>query len=250
MQFMQRAMGGGGRQVWIRKVEHGVLRAVSLGFSLASAHAIRWFFAPLDGVDRLQPVITWMIALGFGLLGYFVSRGLAHRLMNRERIRAYLPICIVVEVVEIFCNYALAAAVIQHATWLAQVPGVQRNFLTAMTYVVLSIIPLVSVMLAVVDMDLERSKNGAAPGPAGNSFFGGGKGQKGGPQPKVPSYANGAGASGMGVTYPPYGSGYSGNGNGSAAPFGASSPTTTKAGGFPFVGAARPAVQPEPISIP
>lgn len=247
MQFMQRAMGGGGRQVWIRKVEHGVLRAVSLGFSLASAHAIRWFFAPLDGVDRLQPVITWMIALGFGLLGYFVSRGLAHRLMNRERIRAYLPICIVVEVVEIFCNYALAAAVIQHATWLTQVPGVQRNFLTAMTYVVLSIIPLVSLMLAVVDMDMERSKNGATPAPGGFPVFGGGKGPKGA-QPKVPSYASGVGASNMGVTYPPYGSGY--GGNGSAAPFGSHVPTTTKAGGFPFVGAARPTAQPESLAIP
>src|SRR5579859_7762181 len=137
-----------GQESWVRRAENGVLRIVSVGFSLASAHAIRWFFAPLDGVDRFQPIITWVIAVGFGVLGYFVSRGLAHRLMNRERIRAYLPICLVVEVVEIFCNYALAAAVIQHATWLAQVPGVQRNFLTAMTYVVLSIIPLVSLMLA------------------------------------------------------------------------------------------------------
>lgn len=250
MQFMQRAMGGGGRQVWIRKVEHGVLRVVSLGFSLASAHAIRWFFAPLDGVDSLQPVITWVIALGFGLLGYFVSRGLAHRLMNRERIRAYLPICLVVEVVEIFCNYALAAAVIQHATWLAQVPGVQRNFLTAMTYVVLSIIPLVSLMLAVVDMDLERSKVGAVPGAGGFPLFGGGKGPKHGPQPKVPSYANGAGASTMGATYPPYGAGYSGNGNGSATLMGANAPAMTRAGAAPFAGAARPVIQPEPISIP
>src|SRR5260370_1238544 len=130
MQFMQRAMGGGGRQVWIRKAEHGVLRVVSLGFSLASAHAIRWFFAPLDGVDRLQPVITWVIALGFGLLGYFVSRGLAHRLMNRERIRAYLPICIVVEVVEIFCNYALAAAGHSHPHPPAPVPRGRPELLT------------------------------------------------------------------------------------------------------------------------
>ena len=83
---------GHGHQHWIRRMEHGVLRVVSLGFSLASAHAIRWFFAPLDRVDVLQPVITWVIAMGFGLLGYFVSRGLAHRLMNRERVRAYVPI--------------------------------------------------------------------------------------------------------------------------------------------------------------
>src|SRR5438045_993548 len=161
MQFLQRAMGG--QQVWVRRLEHGVLRVVSLGFSMASAHAIRWFFAPLDGVDALQPAITWMIALGFGLLGYFVSRGLAHRLMNRERIRAYAPICLVVEVVEIVCNYALAAGVIQRATWLEAVPAGQRSLLTDATYMVLSIIPLVAFLLAVVDMDLERRQGSEAP---------------------------------------------------------------------------------------
>src|SRR5256714_2912602 len=154
---MFRAMKG--QQVWVRRVEHFVLRVVSLAFSLGSAHAIRWFFAPLDGVDVLQPFITWMIAIGFGVLGYFVSRGLAHRLMNKERIRAYAPICFVVELVEIFCNYALAAAVIQRARWLEATPAPQHLTLTVLTYVVLSIIPLVSVLLAVVDMDLERSKH-------------------------------------------------------------------------------------------
>src|SRR5256885_16339883 len=105
MQFMQRVVAGHG--TWVRRFEHLVLRLVALAFSLASAHAIRWFFAPLDGVDTMQPAITWTVAIGFGVLGYFVSRGLAHRMMNKERIRAYAPICIIVELVEIFCNYAL-----------------------------------------------------------------------------------------------------------------------------------------------
>jgi len=170
-----------GQQVWVRRVEHVVLRLVSLGFSLASAHAIRWFFAPLDGVDVLQPTITWMIAIGFGVLGYCVSRGLAHRLMNKERIWAYAPICLVVELVEIFCNYALAAAVVQRASWLYTVPFTQRAALTTLTYVVLAIIPLVSLLLAVVDMDLERSKLGGY-GAAASSF----------PAQRVPSFAPGA----------------------------------------------------------
>ena len=110
MQFMHRMVAGHG--TWVRRFEHLVLRLVALAFSLASAHAIRWFFAPLDGVDVFQPTITWTIAIGFGVLGYFVSRGLAHRMMNRERIRAYAPICLIVEFVEIFCNYALAAGTI------------------------------------------------------------------------------------------------------------------------------------------
>src|SRR5207248_11325211 len=158
MQLMQRMAAGHG--AWVRRFEHLVLRLVALAVSLASAHAIRWFFAPLDGVDTMQPAITWTVAIGFGVLGYFVSRGLAHRLMNKERIRAYAPICLVVELVEIFCNYALAAAVVQRATWLSAVPFTQRAALTTLTYVVLAIIPLVSLLLAAVDMDLERSKLG------------------------------------------------------------------------------------------
>ncbi len=156
-----------------------MLRVVSLAFSLGSAHAIRWFFAPLDPVDKFQPAITWMIAIGFGVLGYFVSRGLAHRMMNRESIWAYAPICLLVEFVEIFCNYALAAAVIQNATWLASAPHAQRTVLTFMTYAVLSVIPLVSLLLAVVDMDLERKKGERGNGSPAPAFA-----PKQAPQPK------------------------------------------------------------------
>src|SRR5256885_8060374 len=162
MQLMQRMAAGHG--TWVRRFEHLVLRLVALAFSLASAHAIRWFFAPLDGVDSMQPVITWTVAIGFGVLGYFVSRGLAHRMMNKERIRAYAPICIIVELVEIFCNYALAAAVIQRAKWLSATPPAQHATLTMLTYVVLSIIPLVSMLLAVGGMGLwgEKHRGGGA----------------------------------------------------------------------------------------
>jgi hypothetical protein len=215
-----------GQEVWVRKVEHIVLRVVSLGFSLASAHAIRWFFAPLDGIDRLQPVITWTVAIGFGVLGYIVSRGVAHRLMNKERIRAYAPICAVVEIVEIFCNYALAAAVIQRATWLQVIPANQRAVLTAFTYLVLSIIPLVSLLLAVVDMDLERSKRagmGGIPlgGGVGSPFLNGNRGPAYGPpvmqpmrmQAQASLQAQPKDASLSGVQgYPSYTQGYGGNG--------------------------------------
>jgi hypothetical protein len=208
-----------GQQIWVRKVEHIVLRVVSLAFSLASAHAIRWFFAPLDGVDALQPAITWTVAAGFGILGYIVSRGLAHRLMNKERIRAYAPICAMVEIVEIFCNYALAAAVIQRATWLRVIPTDQRAVLTGFTYLVLSIIPLVSLLLAVVDMDLERSKlRGAGPVGVGTPVWNGTRGPAYGPpmmqparmqvqaQPKDASFTG----SSMGE-FPAYTQGYGGS---------------------------------------
>ncbi len=222
MQFVHTMRG---QQIWVRKVEHIVLRVVSLGFSLASAHAIRWFFAPLDGVDALQPAITWTVAAGFGILGYIVSRGLAHRLMNKERIRAYAPICAVVEIVEIFCNYALAAAVIQRATWLRVIPLEQRALLTGMTYLVLSIIPLVSLLLAVVDMDLERSKQRGPGIGAGSPVLNGSQGpsfvapsmpslrfqSQPQPQPKDGSFASGPGAAAAPGSYPAYSQGYAGS---------------------------------------
>jgi hypothetical protein len=246
MHFFQQAVGG--EQVWVRRVEHLVLRLVSLGFSLASAHAIRWFFAPLDGVDALQPAITWTIAIGFGVLGYFVSRGLALRLMNRERIRAYAPICLVVEVVEIFCNHALAAAVIQRADWLQAVPLVQRSTLTVLTYVVLSIIPLVSLLLAVVDMDLERSKVGGSRG-MGMGAYGVGRGPSFAPPWSRPATQPKQGSPNPTSVpnYPTYGQGYSG------VPVASPSTQQSQVGGnglntVPFPGK-RPSPVP-PASVP
>ena len=147
---------------WVRRAEHGILRAVSLAFSLASAYAIRVFFAPLDAADPGERVITWVIAAGFGVLGYVVSRGLVHRMIHRESIWAYAPICFLVELVDISCNYMLAVSVVRQAWWLGAVPIDQRGVLTVITCAVLSVIPLVSFFLAVVDMDLERSKQGGA----------------------------------------------------------------------------------------
>src|SRR5579875_746541 len=168
-----RARGGS----WVRLVEHTVLRVASLAFSLVSAHAIRWFFSPLDRVDSLMPVMTWVLAVGFGVLGYFVRRGMAHRMMNKESIWAYAPICVVVEVVEVFCNFALAASVVQGATWLRAVPTSWHGWMVILTYCVLAIIPVVSVFLAVVDMDLERrcvqgvSVGGAVPKQANPAYY-------------------------------------------------------------------------------
>ncbi|GLV57523.1 hypothetical protein KDH_43590 [Dictyobacter sp. S3.2.2.5] len=162
MKLWQHARGQ--QEAWIRSAEHVVLRMVSFVFSIVSAHAIRWIFSPLDtttGADLLQPYVTWAAAAGFGILGYFVSRGLAYRLMQKEPFWAYIPICLVVELVEIFANYAQAADVILHADWIHSAPAGQQGVLVVATYIVLSIVPLASVFLAVVDMDLERNKQKA-----------------------------------------------------------------------------------------
>jgi hypothetical protein len=149
-----------GQSNWIRACEHWVLRLASLVFSLVSAHAILWFFSALDWVDWLQPDVKIGIAAAFGVLGYFVSRGLAHRLLNRESITAYIFICAVFELVEVVCNYSMAAASVDRIAWLFLVHGELHQVLVVLAYIVLSIIPLVTILLAWVDMDLERAKVG------------------------------------------------------------------------------------------
>ncbi len=161
-QQIKQGFGGmrGQSRVWIREIEHVALRLIALFLSLSSAHAIRWFFSPLDGADVLMPYINWVIAGSVGVLGFFVSRGLAHRMMNKESAWLYAPVCIAVEFIEIFCNYALAASMIAKVTWLASVPDVQRHIVEFMTYAVLSSIPLLGMLLAVVDMDMIRKRAG------------------------------------------------------------------------------------------
>ena len=142
---------------WVLKVEHGLLRVVSLGFSFGSAYAIAQVFNPHNG-DTVRLVVDLIIAGGFGVLGYFLSRSIAYRLMKGETVWAYLPICLVVELVEIFCNYVMGVSEVPHEAWLQAIPMNQRPFITIGAYVVLSIIPAVTLFLAVADMDLERRK--------------------------------------------------------------------------------------------
>ena len=186
-QFMQR-FGGvkNGHSLTIR-MQHGVLRVVSLLFSLASAHAILWFFSPLDSVDLLQPVITAALACGFGILGYFVSRGLAYRMMNKERFWSYAMIVLLVEFVEIFCNLSEALATIHRSDWMGGYSATVQTFLTVLTCIVWSCVPLISIGLAVVDMDLEREKRGMIAAPKNAPLMPGFGGQGGAPRPSFPA---------------------------------------------------------------
>ncbi len=190
---------------WVRRAEHVVLRVVSFVFSVVSAHAILWFFSSLDWVDQLQPWVKWGIAGGFGVLGYFVSRGLAHRLLNKERVTAYLFICGVFELVEIVCNYSMAASSAENIAWLWRIHGHQHDVLVLLVYVVLSIIPVVTVMLAWVDMDLERAKQGyTIQGFGGGGFQGNGmKGPDGVPGPRPFGIGTAAPAVPKHATYAP-----------------------------------------------
>ena len=147
---------------WVRETEHVVLRFVSLVFSVGSAYAVRWFFEPLDAGDPIHYVLWWIVAIGFGLLGFYLSRSLTHRMMKKEPIWAYAPLFLLVEFFEILCNYAKAVSVVSVGAvpWVVHAPVGQQGIMTVLTYVGWSIIPLVSPMMAVADMDMTARRNG------------------------------------------------------------------------------------------
>lgn len=155
---------------WVREAEHHIVRGGSLALSIVSAHAIFWFFSAMDGVDFIEPYMTWLTALAIGLLGYVILRGLTHRLQHGEKIRVYVPMCIILVGVETVCNFMKAVVGVHDDKWLALCPAPLLHPMTIATYVVLSIMPAFTVFLAYVDMDLERAKH--AVGAAVSSLVG------------------------------------------------------------------------------
>jgi len=151
-----------GRGNWVRESEHIVLRLVSLVFSIGSAYAVRWFFEPLDAGDAIHYALFWVVAAGFGLLGFYLSRSLTHRMMSKEPIWAYAPIFLLVEFFEILCNYAKAVSAVAggNVSWVVHAPIGQQVAMVILTYVGWSILPLVSPAMAVADMDMTRRRNG------------------------------------------------------------------------------------------
>lgn len=159
---------GSGKQNWVRAWEHPALSFFSVIFAAVSAHAILWFYSTLDVVhvgegDFMQPFIKWGLALAFTGFGYLSSRGLAHRLLRGERVGVYFLICIVLEIVEVATNFMYSAVAIHNVGWLTMFTGGLHDFLLGLMYVVLPIVPVVTVVLAWVDMDLTRQKEGPVP---------------------------------------------------------------------------------------
>ena len=143
---------------WVRQAEHWIVRGGSLALSIVSGHAVYWFFSAMDGVDAIEPYMTWLTALAIGLLGYVILRGLTHRLQRSEKIRVYIPLCFILIGVETVSNFMKAVVGVHNDHWLALCPLPLIMPMTYATYVVLSIMPAFTVFLAYVDMDLERAK--------------------------------------------------------------------------------------------
>ncbi len=79
-------------------------------------------------------------------------------MMHKERIRVYIAISALFEFVEIVCNFAQAVSSVPKVAWLAHVQGELHGILLVLLYVAYSIVPVVTFVLAVVDMDLEKAK--------------------------------------------------------------------------------------------
>ena len=79
-------------------------------------------------------------------------------MMHKERIRVYIAISALFEFVEIVCNFAQAVSSVPKVLWLAHVQGELHGILLVLLYVAYSIVPVVTFVLAVVDMDLEKAK--------------------------------------------------------------------------------------------
>ncbi len=242
---------GGGKRIWVREWEHPALSFFSVVFAAVSAHAILWFYSSLDvvhmdGSDFMQPFIKWGLAAAFTGFGYLSSRGLAHRLLRGERVGVYFLICIVLELVEVTTNFMYSAVAIQHVEWLRVFTGNFHTILTVLMYVVLPIVPLVTVVLAWVDMDLTRQKEG--PVPFGNQ---GARHWQASPQartavpPLQPMQPVANRAATRSNAAAPYANGYTG------VPPVADSASVTKQGGFkwPFRGRGAASEQAQPREV-
>ena len=147
-----------GRGNWVRQAEHGIVRIGSLALSVVSGHAVYWFFSAMNGVDAIEPYMTWVTAAAIGLLGYVILRALTHRLLHREKVYVYIPLCFILMGVETVSNFMKAVVGVHNDHWLVLCPTPLVVPMTYATYVVLSIMPAFTVFLAYVDMDLERAK--------------------------------------------------------------------------------------------
>lgn len=143
---------------WVRQAEHGIVRIGSLALSVVSGHAVYWLFSAMDGVDSIEPYMTWLTAAAIGLLGYVILRALTHRLLHKEKVYVYIPLCFILMGVETVANFMKAIVGVHNDHWLLLCPTPLVVPMTYATYAVLSIMPAFTVFLAFVDMDLDRAK--------------------------------------------------------------------------------------------
>ncbi|HLG77069.1 MAG TPA: hypothetical protein VKV29_09595 [Chthonomonas sp.] len=145
-------------QVWALKAENAFFHLISWGFSGVSAFAIWQIFVSRHAGDLGRMIEGAVIAFCFGVAGYFLSRNIAFRWMSGEMVFAYIPVCLVVEVVEIYCNYVVGVSYLDLSDFFQTIPLDQHALLLTIGRIVVSSIPAMTLFLAVAQMDLERRK--------------------------------------------------------------------------------------------
>ncbi len=145
---------------WARRVEGSMVTLVSIICSLASAHAVWWFFSGLNWIDSLQWLVTILLAAGFVGLGFVISRALAHRILHKQKVGMVLFIALLYELVEVGCCFTQASIGIQHITWLSSLHGGLHAVVSFFCYVLLPVTPLFTVGLSMLEVSLDREKYG------------------------------------------------------------------------------------------
>lgn len=153
---------------WSRLVQaglHPMFRLVSIAFSAVSGWFIYWFFNSSNG-DPVQRYVAFGVSVGFVILGYFLPRGIAHRLLHRKSILVYLLIEVPYVLVEVISSYGHAVSGFSGIAWIHALPDSQFRLFSFLYPVVASCIPFFNVALAVIDVDLMREKGALLVGPA------------------------------------------------------------------------------------
>ncbi len=152
-----------GQNVWGQRVENVFFHALSWGFSAVSAVAIWQIFVSRHAGDIGRAIEGGVLAACFAIAGYFLSRNIAYRWMAGEMVYSYIPVCLVVELVEIYCNYVVGVSYLDLTEFFQTIPVSQHDFLLAVGRIVVSCIPAMTLFLAVAQMDMERRKSHAGP---------------------------------------------------------------------------------------
>jgi hypothetical protein len=147
---------------WLRKIESVVILVFSLLFAIGSGCTIGWYFSTLNAVTAYQPIVTIIVAVAFSGFGFVLSRSLAYRMQHSQPKGLILLAVLVYEVVEIGACFSEAADGIRYMTWITDggFTGLLFNVLSALPYVILSILPVFTVLCGQLDISLHIEKHG------------------------------------------------------------------------------------------
>jgi hypothetical protein len=146
------------QHAWVMRIDDVFFHVISLIFSGGSAYAIWQIFTLHHAGDIGASIKGGVLSVAFGMCGYFLSRYIAYRFMVGESVLLYVPVCLVVEFVEIYCNYVVGISDLGLDAFLQDIPADQHALLILLGRIVVSCIPAMTLFLAVAHMDLQKRR--------------------------------------------------------------------------------------------